>query len=99
MDHHNIRTFWQPPNGRDRAYRLEGLSRCLGSGKLTPVHVSQHWPGKERLPLKDAAGPWREFIASLRRSAGRHFMCLEIFKDDDPAQFFEDTATLRDLQV
>jgi sugar phosphate isomerase/epimerase len=97
VGHPNIRTFWQPPNGKDHAYHLGGLSRCLESGKLTSVHVFQHWPGKERLPLEDGVGPWREFIAKLRRPAGLHFLCLEFFKDDDPAQFLEDAATLRSL--
>jgi 3-dehydroshikimate dehydratase len=94
VDHPNIRTFWQPPNGKDHAYHLEGLSRCLESGRLTSVHVFQHWPGKERQPLMAGAGPWREFIAALRGPAGRRFLCLEFFKDDDPAQLLEDAATL-----
>jgi len=92
--HPSIRTFWQPPNGKDHTYCMDGLKRCIDSGKLESVHVFYHWPGKERLPLVQGEAQWLGYLELVRQTPGRHYLCLEFFMDDDPEQMMADATTL-----
>lgn len=94
VGHPNVRTFWQPPNGKDHAYCADGLKRCIDGGWLESVHVFYHWPGKERLPLVQGEGRWLDYMELLRETPARHYLCLEFFMGDDPEQMMTDATTL-----
>jgi 3-dehydroshikimate dehydratase len=86
-----LQTLWQPPHDVPEDEQLAGLRALLP--RLAHVHVF-HWrmPDRARLPLRDGANAWRRRLA-LRPAAA----LLEFVRDDDPAAFLEDAATLREL--
>ena len=89
-----LRTLWQPPHDMPENEQIDGLRALLPH--LEHVHVF-HWrmPDRARLPLRDGADYWRRRLAILRTHPAAAL--LEFVRDDDPANFLEDAATLREL--
>lgn len=94
----NFKTYWQPPIGQE-----DGL--CLGDlDELKPylshLHVFQ-WVLQEgqliRRPLEEGLERWGAFFGKAVAQGGDRYALMEFVRDDDPAQFYEDSATLKGL--
>jgi len=81
-----VRPYWQPPIGSSAADALTAVET------LRPVtaHVFSWTDTGERLPLADRESLWLPVLAAMRSG---HAL-LEFVRDDDPAAFAEDAATL-----
>lgn len=97
VNHPNIRSFWQPPNGQSKEYALTGLQAI--TPYLANVHVF-HWAQAgdqlERRPLEDGEERWRAYIKHLRGTGKAHALCLEFAPEDSSEQLLKDAATLRE---
>jgi 3-dehydroshikimate dehydratase len=97
VGHKDVQTYWQPPRGADLGTCLEGLEGIMPW--LTHVHVFS-WREPEqrgpaiRLPLADGEDAWSHFLPVIASSGRDCFAEIEFVRDDDPAQFLEDAATL-----
>ena len=94
VDHPNVKTFWQPPNGMSPAESLAGLNAV--APWVTSVHCF-HWgaTSQDRYPLSDGEAHWESYLARIAALPGDHFVSVEHVKDDAPAQFLQDAATLK----
>ena len=84
-----LTAYWQPPIGSTTADALVAVPA------LDPVavHVFSWADDGTRLPLAAREDLWRPVLASL--PADRHAL-LEFVRDDSPAAFAQDAATLRE---
>ena len=81
-----VRPYWQPPVGGSAAEALVAVET------LRPVtaHVFT-WSGTgDRLPLADGEAMWVPVLSTMDDG----YALLEFVRDDDPAAFAEDAATL-----
>lgn len=87
-----LKPYWQPPAGSSAA---DATAAVLA---LEPVaaHVFSWDAGGTRLPLAARASLWRPVPARLAALPGTRHAMLEFVRDDSPAAFAEDAATLRD---
>ncbi len=90
--HPNLRSYWQPPVGKDEAYCLSGLRGMLPF--LSHVHTFS-WKDYTRLPLAEHEASWRKYFAAASAVPGDHYAMLEFVADDAPAAFARDAATLK----
>lgn len=98
VDHSNIYSFWQPPNGRDADYCMAGLQEIVDAGKLSSVHVFHWWPShRERHLLERGIERWRSYLKIANQAPGDRCACLEFSKDDDPDNTRRDAETLAQL--
>ena len=94
VDHPNVKTFWQPPNGMSPAESLAGLNAV--APWVTSVHCFHWWPtSQDRYPLSVGEANWESYLARIAALPGDHFVSVEYVKDDAPAQFLQDAATLK----
>jgi hypothetical protein len=86
-----VRPYWQPPVGDRPDNALAAVET------LAPVtaHVFAWDDAGERLPLAAGEALWRPVLAALGRLPGPRYALLEFVRDDDPAAFAADAATLR----
>jgi 3-dehydroshikimate dehydratase len=84
------RPYWQPPVGERPAGALAAVE------VLRPVtaHVFTWDDAGARLPLAAGEALWRPVLAALGRLPGTRYALLEFVRDDDPAAFAADAATL-----
>ena len=99
IDHPNVGTFWQPPNGKPVEYALEGLDAVLPW--LQYLHCF-HWrgPQRERRPLSEGADRWMEYLDHASRAIGGpepRWVLLEFVQDDSLESLSRDAAELRRL--
>jgi sugar phosphate isomerase/epimerase len=95
IDHPSIKTYWQPPVGRDSEYSLDGLNALLPW--LVNAHVYKLRPDCASLPLEAGAEEWKIYFKAMKASGRDHFAHLEFVRDDDPKSFIEDAAVLKGL--
>ena len=88
----NLRCYWQPVDGEDAAANVESL-RAL-AGHLANVHVF-HWDGGRPRALAEGQDHWRQYLAEMAATEGDRFAMLEFVRDDEPAAFADDAATLK----
>ena len=64
---------------------------------LHNTHVF-HWHQEtgERLPLSEGFDVWQHYLRKLSTASRDYFVLLEFVKDDNPMQFLQDAATLKD---
>jgi len=91
-DHDNLRCYWQSVVGEDAAANVESL-RAL-AGHLGNVHVF-HWDGDRRCALAEGQDHWRRYLPEIAAAGGDRFAMLEFVRDDEPAAFAADAATLK----
>lgn len=93
--HDNLLTYWQPRTYTPPEECLRDMDAALP--RLTGLHVF-HWhqETKERLPLKEGKDIWHEYLKKAR-TAGDTYAMLEFVRNNDPRQFMEDAAILKDL--
>ncbi|HBF33791.1 TPA: sugar phosphate isomerase/epimerase [Candidatus Sumerlaeota bacterium] len=101
INHENLRSYWQPPEGMNYENCLDGLH--LVSPWLSHVHVFQ-WTvenGKViRHALSHGADRWRAYLAeagAVKKEAGERYAILEFVLGDSTAAFLEDAKTLHAL--
>jgi 3-dehydroshikimate dehydratase len=101
VDHHAVKTYWQPPS-LSIEENVEGLQSLLPW--LTNVHVISWRPtssgnaetgATERAPLALMAEAWHRYFEVLGQMEDDHYALLEFVRDDSPEQFMEDAALLR----
>jgi hypothetical protein len=87
-----LKPYWQPPIGSSLDDAL------LAVPALSPVaaHVFSWDDTGGRLPLAARADLWRPVLAEVTKLPGTRHVLLEFVRDDDPAAFIEDAATLRE---
>ena len=87
VNHPNLFTLWQPRPGADLAPLLPWLAH---------LHVFHWGPGgfNDRRPLADGVAEWQTYLQTATRA---RFALLEYVRNDDPAQFLADAATLQTL--
>ncbi|MGH3758090.1 sugar phosphate isomerase/epimerase family protein [Actinophytocola sp.] len=85
-----VRSYWQPPVGDRPATALAAVQA------LRPVtaHVFSWDDAGTRLPLAAGESLWRPVLGALGELPGTRYALLEFVRDDDPAAFAEDAATL-----
>ena len=94
VDHPNVRTFWQPPNGMPPAESRTGLDAV--AEWVSNIHCFHWWPtSKDRHPLGDGEANWMLYFEKIAMLPGDRFVSVEFVKDDAPAQFLEDAAALK----
>lgn len=90
VNHPALQTCWQPL-GVDAAAGLESLRLVLPW--LANLHV-YHWAPGARLPLKDGAEAWRQYLDLAGTAGGDRYALLEFVRDDSPDAFLEDAQSL-----
>ncbi|WEX73909.1 sugar phosphate isomerase/epimerase [Sinorhizobium numidicum] len=95
--HDNVYLYWQPRPGLELDEALAEVGE-LGE-HVSHVHVFAWDADRNRFPLKSASEYWRTVLSAMPASrwSGRRFAMLEFVANDDPAAFFEDAATLRQI--
>lgn len=98
VDHPNMFSFWQPPNGKDIQYCTQGLEALVRMEKLCSIHVFHWWPTyRDRQLLALGADRWQLYLSLAGQARGERFACLEFFKDDMVENTRQDAATLKQL--
>ncbi|MCA1404208.1 sugar phosphate isomerase/epimerase [Ensifer sp. IC3342] len=95
--HNNVYLYWQPRPGLPLD---EALAETAQIGQhVSHVHVFAWDADRNRFPLTSAADYWRAVLAAMPASRWneRRFAMLEFVANDDPAAFFEDAATLKQI--
>ena len=93
--HPNVKTYWQPPRYSKPDYNLRGIE--MVAPWLDGLHLfTWHTEIGERLPLADGADHWAQYLASVATLERDMFALLEFVVDDDPVQFLQDAATLKE---
>lgn len=92
--HPNLRTYWQPANGKSADECAADLEKV--SSHLENLHVF-HWLGAkpERRPLSDGESIWRHYLALAARASGCRFALLEFVAGDALDAFSGDARALR----
>lgn len=95
VDHPNVRSLWQPPNGATREEALVSLEAI--APWLANVHVFAWGAGgwHERYPLASSAKDWAVYLEKIDAVPGDRWALLEFVPDDAPDAFIRDAATLR----
>lgn len=96
VDHPAFKTYWQPRAKVPPADVLSDMDAALPY--LAGVHVF-HWDQTgDRRPLAEGAADWRMYFEKLAAAPGGtagQYALLEFVRNDDPAQFLLDAATLK----
>ena len=104
INHPNLYTYWQPMYWiADPAYRLQGLEML--KGRILNLHVF-HWvfspfagtwvENIDRRPLGEGVAEWQAYFEKPDPSRA-HFALLEFVRGDDPEQFLDDAAVLKQM--
>ncbi|MBZ0300969.1 MAG: sugar phosphate isomerase/epimerase [Anaerolineae bacterium] len=94
VDHPNISTFWQPPNGMPPQESRAGLDAV--APWVTNIHCFHWWPtSKDRHTLADGEANWTRYGEKIAALPGDRFVSIEFVKNDAPEQFLQDAATLK----
>ncbi|ASY66764.1 hypothetical protein SJ05684_b57820 (plasmid) [Sinorhizobium sojae CCBAU 05684] len=95
--HDNVYLYWQPRPGLPLEEALAEIGEI--GPHVSHVHVFAWDADRNRFPLSSAADYWRTALAAMPASrwSDRRFAMLEFVANDDPAAFFEDTATLQGI--
>ena len=93
VNHPNVRTLWQPPNGVDPRINLAGLRAVLPH--VFYMHVFHWWPtARERHPLADGKDAWLPYLRALHATGRDSLAMIEYVQNDDPENYLRDAATL-----
>ena len=95
VGHPHIRSYWQPRKCGTLEDDLAGIDTV--ADWLTHLHVfTWHPQTAARLPLAAGADQWDQYLARIAQIPGHRFAMLEFVQDDDPANFLNDAATLKE---
>jgi len=95
VNRENLKTYWQPNPDMSHQENMNELKCVLLH--LEHIHVF-HWTGDNiRHSLNSGADKWREYIEIIKTDSRPHSYILEFVKNDDPAQFMDDTHTLLEI--
>lgn len=96
VNHENVRLHWQPraTTFLDDHHQLTSVLPFLSN-----VHVFHFGPGgsRDRRALAEGEGAWRSYFEAIQGAGCECVALLEFVRDDDPAAFMEDAATLKSL--
>ncbi len=94
--HKNVLTYWQPTLGVKCADNAAGLKSVLPW--VQGAHVFHWWPDHlTRFALSEGEADWTCYLEILKSSGRDMFTMMEFVKDDNPANFAADAATLKKL--
>lgn len=97
VDHENVYTYWQPrvaTSFMDDHHQLTSVMPYLSN-----MHVF-HWGPRGRadaLALSEGVEAWRSYFEAVKGAKRDCYAMLEFVRDDAPAAFMEDAATLKSL--
>ncbi|WP_030228205.1 sugar phosphate isomerase/epimerase family protein [Actinoalloteichus caeruleus] len=93
LDPAEVRSYWQPGAEPDPAVSVREIEAL--SDRIDGAHVFSWGPGgfHDRLPLAERADHWVPVLDRLAGGPRRHVL-LEFVRDDSPAAFARDAATL-----
>ncbi len=94
INHSHINTYWQPSQEMNREERLHGLKAVIPW--LSHIHVF-HWENGVRLPLASGMKNWKEYMNVIHTAPGDRYAMLEFIRDNDPLQFLNDAACLKEI--
>ncbi|HET9392487.1 MAG TPA: TIM barrel protein [Candidatus Rubrimentiphilum sp.] len=94
----NVFTYWQPaywqPERNNTAAAIAELEALRP--RLSHLHIFNWGPERERLPLQAAETFWQPVLDRVCAwNDSSRYAFLEFVREDDPAAFIEDAATLR----
>lgn len=96
VDRPSLRSLWQPPKGSTVEQNRAEIDTI--APWLSHIHTFS-WRMEEgqtiRLPLADYTKEWKEYLARIDGLGGDRYALIEFVRNDDPAQFLADAATLR----
>lgn len=93
-NHQDLGIYWQPQNGRDREYCLQGLRTVLPW--LVNIHAfTWRFEPRRRLALAEGRADWLEYLKAAGSTGRDHYVMLEFVRDDSPDAMLQDAATLR----
>lgn len=96
IGHPNIKTYWQPPNGRTAPECASELEAVLPH--LANIHVFHRWPApNDRMELSEGTDQWNSYLNLIRQTGKHHHLLLEFIKGGDPDIFVKDATTLCEL--
>ena len=87
--------YWQPNPDISQKEQLAEID--LIRPFLQNIHVFCWTDDNERHLLSDGVSRWREYLAHIGKSEGRHDLILEFVKDDSEEAFLADAETLKML--
>ena len=92
VNHHNIRSYWQPLSHHSLEDRLTGLEEILPW--LANIHV-YHWNSfSDRFTLEEGSEEWSDYISIIKELWDQRYALIEFVKDDKEEQFLQDAETL-----
>jgi sugar phosphate isomerase/epimerase len=93
IDMPNFLSYWQP------VLQCSVEENCRGLEKLLPwvrgVHCFNWLEDFTRLPLSQGQSEWAEYMQILERLERGVYAMIEFVRDDEPANFLDDAAILR----
>lgn len=96
VDRPTLRSLWQPPKGSTVEENRAGIDAI--APWISHIHAFS-WRIEEgqtiRLPLNEYTVEWKEYLSRIDGLGGERYALLEFVRNDDPAQFLTDAATLR----
>jgi 3-dehydroshikimate dehydratase len=96
VHHHNIFSYWQPPNGTTFDHRLQSLSASLPY--LSNIHVFNWCNGKsDQTRLEEGKEQWLEYFRIVSQTGRNHHALIEFVRDDTPESFLSDASALRKM--
>lgn len=87
----SFRTYWQPFQWKDSAGSL-AVARAV-SPYAVHIHVF-NWRGKEKFPLADAVGEWKEYLSAF---SGPRTLLLEFMPDGKISSLRAEADALRSI--
>ncbi len=93
VGHEALRSFWQPPNGKDTDYRLAGLKTI--KPYMTNVHLFTWDADNKRQALINGEQWWERFLAEIATTGRDHDVLVEFVVENDPENFKRDAEVLK----
>lgn len=87
-----VKTYWQP--NPDISFEENQREAAAVRPYLSNAHVFQWTQGNVRYPLAAGDRVWPAYLQALQLDSARQHAIIEFVKDDSPAQFLADAATL-----
>ncbi|UOQ84770.1 sugar phosphate isomerase/epimerase family protein [Gracilibacillus salinarum] len=96
VSHHNVYTYWQPPNQVSVAERLASIEAV--KPWITNIHVFHWYSFEKRMHLSEGIDEWHQYLEKISQDGKERYLLMEFVKDDDVDQFLQDARALQKLK-